>query len=109
MSHLDFVSQKEIFEVAKDHGWWEGEQNIPEKLMLIVSELGEALEHYRERGVGFFRDETGKPDGFGIELADAVIRIRDLSEYLHLDLEQLISVKHEYNKTRPYRHGNKAC
>ncbi len=26
-----------------------------------------------------------------------------------VDLEQVIREKHEYNKTRPYRHGNKKC
>lgn len=34
---------------AKDKGFWDSNShNIPEKLMLIVSELGEALEALRE-------------------------------------------------------------
>ena len=48
-----------------------------------------------------------KPEGFNIEMADAVIRIADLMEALGLNLEAAIKLKHNYNKTRPYRHGGK--
>ena len=41
------------------------------------------------------------------ELADAVIRIFDLAGFLCIDLEKYIDQKHEYNRGRPYRHGNK--
>lgn len=30
-------------------------------------------------------------------------------ESKHLDFESLLRLKHEYNKTRPYRHGGKRC
>jgi len=52
---------------------------------------------------------SGKPEGEAIELADAVIRIMDYCEFVGIDLEQAIQLKHEYNKTRPYRHGNKSA
>ena len=42
-----------------------------------------------------------------VELADTVIRIADLCEALELDLENAIRQKHEFNKTRPYKHGKK--
>ena len=38
----------EIHENAVAHGWWEQEPELPEILMLCVSELAEALEEYRE-------------------------------------------------------------
>lgn len=52
-----------------------------------------------------------KPEGFLVELADAVIRIADLA-YLVSDDEGLfladaLEIKHEYNRTRPYKHGRK--
>lgn len=48
-----------------------------------------------------------KPDGFAIELIDNVIRSFDLLEALGFDTEALMKMKHTYNATRPYRHGNK--
>lgn len=104
--------QQEVYETAAAHGWWEDKNpNIAEKLMLIVSELAEALEDLRE---GKELDEvvildSGKPVGFPTELADAVIRIMDLSEHLGIDLGAVIRLKANYNDTRPYRHGGKTC
>lgn len=51
----------------------------------------------------------GKPEGFGVELADCVIRILDTCETYGLDLEALIVEKMNYNRTRPYRHGGKSA
>ena len=41
------------------------------------------------------------------ELADVVIRVLDLAEALHIDLEWHIEQKHKYNTMRPYKHGKK--
>ena len=57
----------------------------------------------------FYLDESGKPEGFPVELADAVIRIADLFGFLGVDMAGIIRLKMQYNATRPYRHGNKAC
>lgn len=96
-------------ELAKQKGWWTGlNHNIPEKLALIHSEISEALEELRSGdGVAFrgIQPGNGKPEGFGIELADAVIRIADLCGYLGIDLEEAVRIKHQYNATRPYKHG----
>jgi NTP pyrophosphatase (non-canonical NTP hydrolase) len=105
--------QEYIYKTAEDHGWWEGEPSVPEKLMLIVSEIAEALEEYRDGkplDLVYFadpKDEKSKPEGFGVELADAVIRILDLCGYLQIDMAELIALKHNYNLTRSYRHGGK--
>lgn len=45
----------------------------------------------------------------GTILADAVIRILDMSYALDIDIEAAIRRKHEYNKTRAHRHGGKEC
>jgi hypothetical protein len=36
-----------------------------------------------------------------------MIRLLDLFARYGVDVEQAISLKHEYNKNRPYRHGGK--
>lgn len=50
-----------------------------------------------------------KPEGVAVELADAIIRILDYCGYAGIDIEEAIAIKHEYNKSRPYRHGGKKC
>ena len=112
--------------------------NIPEKLVLIHSEVSEALEDYRrsdqlreETGCELYElcyfngddvtsdssyvdDETGetvlnKPCGFPSELADIVIRVFELAGSTDVDLTEAIARKMEYNATRPYKHGGKKC
>jgi len=97
---------------AREKGWWEdGERNIGELIALIHSEVSEALEAYRIKGRSgiseSWRSESGKPEGFVFELADVLIRIADLCGEFDLDLNEALKYKLEYNKTRPYRHGNK--
>jgi NTP pyrophosphatase (non-canonical NTP hydrolase) len=84
---------------AKLKGFWDKSKNIPEKLMLVVSEVSEALEEFRKTD---FSKES-----FTEELADVVIRVFDLAGYLKLDLEKAILVKIEKNKERPYLHGKR--
>lgn len=106
--------------------------NVPEKLALIHSEVSEALEEFRSHGVRvrcsdcngtgsieadscgcyggfheFYFGDGRKPEGFVVELADAVIRIADLCGALGLDLAAAIEIKHAYNESRPFRHGGK--
>lgn len=74
---------------------------------LIQSEASEALEAYRERGLEAWEREDGKPEGFEAELADIVIRIADLCGEFKLDLNSAVMRKLRFNKSRPFRHGNK--
>lgn len=48
-----------------------------------------------------------KPEGIPIEIADAVIRILDECANRGIDIDEAIRIKMEFNRTRPYRHGNK--
>ena len=66
-------------------GWWTDLQtgqsslhtrNVPEMLMLIVSEISEALEAVRKN---LMDDKLPHRPGLTVELADAVIRILDLA------------------------------
>lgn len=107
---------------------------ITEKLDLIHSEISEALEELRKghdplktyysktrkydggERVDYLDEQQYelvhgverpllKPEGFMVELADAVIRIGDLAFLLGADLQAAVNEKHDYNRTRPYKHG----
>lgn len=112
-------------------------QNPLEIHMLCVSELAEATEEVRNakpslyvqlydasangdcsgslvdcpQGTPGFKEYAGKYkiEGEAAELADCVIRIFDYFGKQGWDLEEVIRLKHEYNLTRPYRHGNKTA
>lgn len=122
--------QDKAFANALKHGFHHKGQNIGEMLMLIVSELSEALEADRKNlhtvnEHGFLEkyangktddSEDGKvtcsmifmediKDTFEDELADALIRILDLAGYLNIDLQSHVLAKMRYNESRPYKHG----
>lgn len=122
--------QQKIHATARSHGWWpqldtkDPDQRrqlvlltIGEKLALIHSEISEALEEYRDPNaslVSVRAGENGKPEGFLVELADAVIRIYDLAGAVAdahglpgLDLDYVIRMKMEFNENRPFRHGHR--
>ncbi len=101
--------QRNIHALAKEKGWWDTDRNVPEILCLIHSEVSEALEEYRNNRVLDLYYNKDKPEGMFVELADAVIRILDFAEKTGIDLEHIITLKHQYNKTREYRHGGKSA
>lgn len=49
-----------------------------------------------------------KPEGIATEMVDCLIRILDWCGKEGVDVEAVLAQKHEYNRTRPYRHGGKA-
>lgn len=102
----------EIHANAVEHGWYDGpEKNFGELLMLVVTEVAEVMEEYRKgrHMKESYLNEEGKICGVPSELADIVIRVMDICAHYDIDLEQAIAQKHEYNKSRPYKHGGKKC
>lgn len=78
-------------------GWHSKPREIGTCLMLIVSEIAEAMEGDRK---SLMDDHLPHRSMLEVELADAVIRIMDLSGREGLDLGGAIVEKLEYNKTR---------
>lgn len=117
----------QIFQNNKAKGFWDNERNVGELLMLVTSELGEAMEAHRKNKfakpiqidnlieggytwedspisfASHFQDEI--KDTFEDEIADSVIRLLDLSAGLGIDLEKHILQKVKFNETRPKLHG----
>jgi NTP pyrophosphatase (non-canonical NTP hydrolase) len=112
--------------LACEKGWWPrgtgvdaiSTDEVLAKLALIHSEVSEALEvardpkarlnvQWEEGRVTGPDSPMPKPEGFGVELADVVIRVFDLAGALGIDIAKCIETKHTFNATRPQRHGGK--
>ena len=84
--------------------WWTDlttgqpiQRNVGEMLMLVVSELSEALEGHRK---DLMDDHLPARKMLEVELADAVIRIFDIAAGLGLDLGGAYVDKMNYNASR---------
>lgn len=86
------------------HGWkitgpddWKDLHEVPAVLMLVTTEVAEAMEAFREDDQSHFAEE----------LADVMIRTIGLAHGLGINLGAEIEAKMEKNRTRAYKHGGK--
>lgn len=106
---------KQCHRNAVSKKWWSPAPTFAEGLMLIVSELSEALEDYRKGYVVSEQMKTPscgtveneKPVGIPSELADVLIRLCDLCGGFKVPLSDAVIKKMNYNRTRTARHGGK--
>lgn len=122
---------QQVHENAKSKGFFkEGKnKNIGEMLMLMVTEVSEAMEADRNYKYADWRyddppiiyadrldDDKFKElfenevkNTFQDEMADIVIRVMDMCAFKGINLEWHIMQKIRYNKLRPHQHGGKKC
>ena len=131
---LEKVTTENLTEFSKDihqgnvkRGFYDDPKEIGTVLMLIVTELAEAMESYRSGNrlgseklaamewdsaldEDFSREDINQfkavvKDTFEDEIADTIIRLFDLCGWMNIDIHKHIILKLKYNSTRPYKHG----
>jgi len=94
---------RDCHNAAVKGGWWhesngkKKDRNVGELLCLIHSEISEAMEGARK---GLYDSHLKNKTMMEVELADAIIRIFDLSESKGFNIGETIYEKLEYNKSR---------
>lgn len=88
-----------------DHGFWENPETQAGMLALIHEEVSECLTALRH-GNGP-SDHIPEFTGAEEELADAIIRIMDMSTHHKWRVADAIVAKMKFNESRPYKHGKK--
>lgn len=107
---------KEILAINEANGWGDKPHEVGTNLMLIVSELAEAMEADRRHDYACVDNYDGSTEAFKQcikdsvedEIADTIIRCLDFCARRGIDIDFHVRAKLEYNKTRGYHHGGKA-
>lgn len=94
---------KELWKTKVSKGFkksdWSKPETVASKLMLIVSELSEAMEEIRAQDLEKFR----------MELIDVLIRTLETLHEHGADIDLLFAVKTRENRRREYLHGKKVA
>lgn len=126
----------DVREVNEANGWFDGDRSVGDGMALLHEEVAEAFSAWRKHGFAdrieamphYFQEAhcarcganredayrnddmicgVPKPEGYGSELADVLIRLLDQADRDGVDLVAEFERKLAYNATRGYRHGNR--
>lgn len=89
--------QARIHQQNREMGWWDSPREDGTLLMLVTSEIAEAMEGFRK---DLMDDHLTHRKMAEVELADAMIRIMDIAAFHGFDLASAIVEKVDYNRTR---------
>jgi NTP pyrophosphatase (non-canonical NTP hydrolase) len=96
-----------VHKLSCEQGFWDEDRHPTHPIALAMSELGEALEAYREGGLGAEDKNIKDHSGFEVQLADVLGILLDMSEGYGLDLPAALMKKMEFNRTRGRLHGKR--
>lgn len=96
--------QEKVHLNAVNKGWWESDRSDGEIMALIHSEISEALEAMR-KDPDMMDEKCPEFKNIEVELSDVIIRVMDYAGRKNLDIAGALLAKHEFNKTRPYKHN----
>ena len=109
---------KLVHGLACDNGWHDEKDD--EKFFQIAcnnlhNEVSELHEAWRNGALDDLCDKADGMRAIGLrpltcreeELADIVIRVLDNMQRFGLDPAEVLQITHQYNCSRPYRHGGK--
>jgi len=101
------INQKQMYQIAKEHGFYQPHETIEDRIMGIVSEIGEAYEEFRigntakSKGLGFTIGEIAEKfdatafkqyfiihylGTFEDELADIIIRLYNFASHYEIEV-----------------------
>ena len=114
-------AEEDVYRVNVANGWFDDDRTVGDDIALLHTEASEMFEAYREGGLGdqtaiTASDITGvrqpgdalpKPEGFGSEAADVLIRLLDTCKRRGVNLAWEFERKLAFNATRGHKHGGK--
>lgn len=106
------IAIQDLCEIVNDWATKKGWNDTPddlshkcEQISLMHSELSECLEYLRKKEQPAMDDKVPELTGEAAELADVLIRIFHYCGKRNINLGEAVRLKHQFNITRPYRHG----